>query len=469
MSEHPQQNQRGTIRRPPGIVALCFILWSSIVLADGGEPFATSSNNWEGLSEFVRLAQRRLGTGRVRLTADLDYAKLLPQDALVVLHPQTTPDADSVTAFLAAGGRMALLDDFGASGPFLQRFGIRRVPPPLNPSLRLRQDPDLALAEPVTQIVAGAERGRHPITARISHVVTNHPQALRHPDLTPVLEIRAESGKTATIAVTGIIAGKGRLLVIGDPSVFINLMLRYPGNRSLAEGMFDYLLDRKDVAFEMEAGASTTPDGEQVGPTGRLWIVSNRFSEHGQFGGEEDLWNDMQNRLEDATEGLRRMQEEGLPPWLALALAGLVALFALFTQLKDNLRLKDLLPPSFARPYLVAGQTGIAARAEVLASDRAPPALAMVEMDAALREAMAHRLGVDPHTAPERLVQDLEKAGLSPEEARSLCELMAEFRRIGESLTHGRPRRASPAQLKKVRRSSMDLMAAIARARGQQP
>ena len=44
----------------------------------------------------------------------------------------------------------------------------------------------------------------------------------------------------------------GRLLAMADPSAFINLMLRYPGNRNFARGVLKYLLE--DDSWGRRAG-----------------------------------------------------------------------------------------------------------------------------------------------------------------------------------------------------------------------
>ena len=45
--------------------------------------------------------------------------------------------------------------------------------------------------------------------------------------------------------MTGIIAKSGRLFAMGDPSVVINEMLRYPGNRAFASGLLKYLVGER--------------------------------------------------------------------------------------------------------------------------------------------------------------------------------------------------------------------------------
>src|SRR5690606_38042382 len=117
----------------------------------------------------------------------------------------------------AAGGRLALLDDYGLGDRLLARYQIHRVQAPLRPELALRGKPHLAIAIPAVQTVAGQEQNRHPIVANVERLVTNHPTALTNPKLTPVLTIPAIGEPDATLAVTGVIAGRGRLFAMGDP------------------------------------------------------------------------------------------------------------------------------------------------------------------------------------------------------------------------------------------------------------
>ena len=227
--------------------------------------FDLNDTTWEGGSELFELAKKKLGRDRLEIAATLDYSKLSPKDGVVILHPEVPLDYAELSAFLRAGGRLALLDDHGSGDKFLARFQIYRVRAPSTPAKMLRDNPNLAIAEPAVQIVAGQEQNRHPITQNVDSVVTNHPTALTHPNLTPVLTIAARGEPDATLAVTGIIVNRGRLFAMGDPSAFINLMLRYPGNRKFAEGLLTYLVE---------------PDswGERGG---KLYFVTNHFSAEG--------------------------------------------------------------------------------------------------------------------------------------------------------------------------------------------
>src|SRR5262249_51836678 len=154
----------------------------------------------------------------------LDLRQLRREDGVVLVHPERVIDADELMAYMRAGGRLVLLDDYGTGDALLARFGIRRVPLPSRPAEMLRGNPALAIAEPASV---------HPAVRHASRVVVNHGTGLAHPALSPVLVVRGESEPDVLFAVAGAV-GQGRLLAVGDASVAINGMMRYPGNRALA-------------------------------------------------------------------------------------------------------------------------------------------------------------------------------------------------------------------------------------------
>jgi hypothetical protein len=195
-------------------------------------PFDLTGADWEGCSELVRIARAELGTTRIIATTSIDFKELKPEDGLLLLYPEKSLDVDELSKFMRAGGRVVLLDDFGRGESLLRHFGMERVPVPKKPVESLRHNPQLALAEPASA---------HPVVADVNRVVTNHATGLSHPDLSPVLKIRGANEGDVFIAVAGAVGEKppapqSRLLVVGDPSIVLNSMLRYAGKNSFARG-----------------------------------------------------------------------------------------------------------------------------------------------------------------------------------------------------------------------------------------
>ena len=56
-----------------------------------------------------------------------DWNEVGPADGVHVLHPLQSMDAEETTAFMKAGGRLAIVDDYGRGEDTLRRFHIERT------------------------------------------------------------------------------------------------------------------------------------------------------------------------------------------------------------------------------------------------------------------------------------------------------------------------------------------------------
>jgi len=400
-----------------GISVAAALFFGGHLRAAAAKGFDVSDTSWEGTSELYSLAQQELGKGRVEVLAMVDYEHLQKEDGLLVLHPEHGLDYNELSAFLRAGGRMAVLDDRGEAASFLARFQIHRVEAPRHPAQMLRDNPDLAIAVPAVEQVAGQEQNRHPVVASVDRVVTNHPTALVHPNLTQVLKIPATGEPDATLAVTGIIAKSGRLFAMGDPSTVINEMLRYPGNRAFAAGLLKYLV-------ENDAGVSRA---------GKLYIVANDFGQRGHFGGTRGVLGELSN-LSDTLSGFgAELEKNGLPGNLALALAVIASGGALAWAVSYSARLYRRSVPRYAHAPLLVAQGGLAGRAAVLSAPTTDPALVLLELRAALSEALAQRLGLPRLAAAEQIIAELAKKPLFA--AARVGDIADLFKALGQAQT----------------------------------
>jgi len=353
--------------------------------------FEVADTGWEGASELLALAREKLGPGRVEPVARLDYSALTPKDGVLLLHPEAELDADQLSAFLAAGGRVAVLDDFGAGAAVLARYRVHRIQAPLRPTETLRDNPNLAVAVPAVQSVAGQEQNRHPIVARVDRLVTNHPTAFTHPSLTPVLTIPAVGEPDAALAVTGIIAGRGRLFAMGDPSAVMNLMLRYPGNRAFAAGLVDYLVENDSWGTR----------------GGKLYILANRFSQGGRFARTQGVTGQLGELADSVKEALASFHDDGLPRGLVLGAAAVAGLAALGWALLYAVRAYRRLDPRYALETPALMQGGVPGRAAVLAAPTTDRALMIAELDSLFSEELAQRAGLPVGAAPEQALAAL--------------------------------------------------------------
>jgi len=399
-----------------------------------GAAFDVADTTWEGCSELYGIAVSELGESRVKAVAVLDWSEIGPSDGVLVLHPLQSMDPEETTAFMKAGGRLAIVDDYGRGDETLRRFHIERTSLPTRPVAALRNNPQLAIAEPVLDNEKGQLAGPHPVVAQVQQFVTNHATGLRHPNLSPVLEVRAIGEPAAIVAVAGQV-GKGRLFALSDPSGLMNQMLRYPGNRSFAQGLCRYLVDSDGV--------------ERM--NGRLFIVSNRFSEEGSFGGQTTLRKDFEGQLRSIADAIAEARQSGMPGWVHLIFAVLATLGAGAWVARAAGRPYKSPTPRYARRTPLVAQGGVAGRFALLAAPTSPPSLVLLELKSALAEALAHKLGTPVDQGNDALLAAAARAGGLDEQRRSaLKEVLTVMQKAEASVVAGRPAHVPRAALRRA-------------------
>jgi hypothetical protein len=415
------------------VLAALALLLASLATTDArADHFEVADSGWQGGSELYDIARAELGASRVRAVGVLDWSELTPDDGVLALHPVRPLDADDSAAFMKAGGRLAvLLDEDGAGEDTLARFHIYRVPPPSRPEFALRNRAVFAIAEPVTDVVGGHSSGPHPVVAHVQQLVTNRPTCLRHPSLSPVLRIRSVGEPDAILAVAGQV-GRGRLFAMGDASATINLMLRYPGNRAFVSGLVRYLVD-DDGAMRRQ---------------GKLYIVTNRFSEEGSFGGQSTPLKDFETSLRSLQSTFAEWRRDGFPAWAHWAMSAAAALALVYWVARASGRPYQSPVPRYARPTPLIAQGGVAGRFAVLAAPTSPRSLALLELKSALYEAIQVRLALPGEPSPEALGKIVTKAAALDGDAQAaLNGVLATMREVEAAVVAGRPASVSRQDL----------------------
>jgi hypothetical protein len=410
--------------------------------------FDPTGPQWDGCGDLVRLARSELGAARVLTPARLDWGELRADDALLVLHPERTLGAASLGSFLAAGGRLALLDDYGAGDRVLARWGIEREAAPARPARSLRHNPALAIARPAEDPDAASGAVVHPVVAEVEQLVTNHATTLRHPKLAPVLVIPTETEGDAVLAVAGVV-GQGRVFAMGDPSAVTNQMLRYPGNRAFASGLVRYLVD--------------DPAGRAGG---RLFVLAGDFDEAGSFAGA-GLRGEAERFAEPFVALVANIRRDGLPGPLAVGLAALAAMGVAAWITSVAGRTYRAPRPGFVRGAALASQAGAGARAAVLGAEGTDPALAWLDLARAMEEELALRLGL-PEGAPRASVVAAAGSVLDGAELSALKEVVTEMARVEADVVSGRSTPMSDRHLEETLARVERVVAAarVAAARG---
>lgn len=183
------------------------------------------NRGWNGCSELVRAAaEADVELHPVRV---LDWDQVQRGQALLVLYPTESLGVADVSAFVESGGRVAWFDDFGASRALLDWLQFRRVPGVQGAA----HDPSMR------ELLVALPRAQHPLTEGVDALVTNIPVAYVHPRLSPLFDF-GDPGQG--LVLVGQV-GRGKLIVGGDPSLFINTMQQFPGNRRFARNLLEFL------------------------------------------------------------------------------------------------------------------------------------------------------------------------------------------------------------------------------------
>lgn len=292
-----------------GAVAAALI-WAAVTSAapsltsapgDAAADYDATSASWNGLATFLKLAR---GDGfRAEAASEVDWDDLGPGDVLVILYPTASIDPTNVRSFVANGGKLIVGDDFGTASGIATRFGFLR-----DDALGVRADfyDDLPFA-PIARPLAP----NHPLARDVAELVTNHPSVF--------------SGVQASDAVFGfggdevVVVARDNLVLLSDPSVLINGMLRFPGNVQFALNLLRYF----------------SPEGES---RGRIVVMSGDVEMTGAP--TRDLRDDaLGGALSGSARGLNNFFEE-LNDWylnadasrvlgvVVVAVIGLLALAA---------------------------------------------------------------------------------------------------------------------------------------------
>jgi hypothetical protein len=288
-------------------LALAAAVSASVRASADESDYRADNTAWNGLSDLYALARDQGITPETR--ALLDWDQLGPGDGVLVLYPRVRLDPARLEQFVRLGGHALVADDFGAAGKLFAAFGISRAQPPKARVAEGRDSLPIALGE------------NHPLARGVSEVVANHATALSGAGQ-PVASFQPGAALALELPL-----GRGSLVLCGDPSIFINNMLAFPGNHTFAQNLL----------------------GTLARPGGRLVVVSQEFAEqgtpraHANHAREAGSLHDFNDFLHDLASWV---PEDAALRTLALA-ATLAALALLLLGWRGGGRTR----PSFACPH----------------------------------------------------------------------------------------------------------------------
>jgi hypothetical protein len=365
-------------------LGICLAL-PGVVQADADD-YVVGNSGWNGLSELLVIA-RDAGID-VRALPRIDLHSISPRDGVLIVYPSQPPPRPDLSAFMLEGGRLAIADDFGAGGPLLLAFGVHRSAPPPSPrQLRLRGNRNVLIARP------GA---RHPLSANVLALVTNHPQALHHDELEAIFSL---GGPDSAVVLSGAV-GKGRLLAISDPSTLINNMLELSGNRIFARNLVRYLAQ-----------------------SGRLWIATPTTELAGHYGSVT-----ASDPLAGMRSGLRLLSQARLPDAAVrvttAVIAGLLLLGAATTLPRHS---------SYARAVsMPAAETlgGFAGRVRFFIREHRNLLVPLLAYKLELERGLQEGLALGGQATLAELAQTMLQAGIDPHLVELARALIVELREL---------------------------------------
>ena len=203
-----------------GLLVFVLLGWS----APAGADFAPQGDAWHGLGQWV--TSHGAEGIELQLPELLDWSRLAPSEPVLLVYPRSAVDLTQLRAFLGRGGRALVADEPGQASALIDAFALRPVPAPSSATAGYLGNGALPSARPL---------GDHPLGSQIEALVTNHPGALAGAGR-PVLGF---SGTEIALARL-LQVGDGQLLVLADPSVLINNMQGFPGNRRLGRNLLEW-------------------------------------------------------------------------------------------------------------------------------------------------------------------------------------------------------------------------------------
>lgn len=248
------------------LVALAVVTVAGLVFAASTSSAAFGSYNaaWDGASELRDEAQA-VGTESEIVRNTSRYTSVTPNGTLaVVLSPQngySPAETDRLRRFVRNGGTLLVAEDFGrhsndllaslgaqarVGGQLLrdERYNYRSpaLPVARNVSARnmsarnvsARNASNSTLTQGVDALTLNRGTPVQPNGATV--LVSTSPYAYVDADGDAELDSNETVGTRPVATVESV--GDGRVIVVGDPSAFINVMLDRPGNRAFVRSVF---------------------------------------------------------------------------------------------------------------------------------------------------------------------------------------------------------------------------------------
>jgi hypothetical protein len=209
-----------------------------------GVDYDHRNSEWNGLAELYRIlvAGRRV----VYIDEPVDLARLPVTSPVALIYPTTELPIEELVQLVRAGGRLLVADDFGTGAPLMGALGVRVHPGRM---------PHLSFYRANRQLPSFAPSGDHPLLSGVERVIANHPTPLSSSGAAVITYDDPHFGLLYDVRL-----GRGRAIVLGDPSLMVNFMLDVADNRTLVLNLFDSLCaDLEQQPCRIHVATGSTP------------------------------------------------------------------------------------------------------------------------------------------------------------------------------------------------------------------
>ncbi|MBO8183031.1 MAG: DUF4350 domain-containing protein [Archaeoglobus sp.] len=217
------------------VLILNLILPTAIPVIKTSAEFSIFNTKWNGCSEFAKLIAEK--GGLIPVMYPLNTIKLdKTEGTLVVVGPDidfSSLEVEEVKKFLEYGGTLFISDDFGTANTLLEKLGI-----------------DVKFSDKPLKDVFYSKKSEFPVVVRITdpklavgvkNITLNIPSTITAVDGEVFSsKVSIVGGKMGSYPIlTEIKYGKGRIVLLSDPSILINEMM--VKNRKFVENLVNYL------------------------------------------------------------------------------------------------------------------------------------------------------------------------------------------------------------------------------------
>ena len=250
------------------------IALAAIVLLALGTVAATSSTSfgpynpsWDGTSEFRGDAADEPGV-ESHLLRDTEQYEDLPANETVAFvvapdEPYEGEDADRLREFVAEGGTLVVLANFGDAGNDL----LADVGAEARAHGQLLRDERHHFRGPTMPVATNVEN--HTLTTGVDRLTLNYATAVEPGNATVLVgtsdfaylgpaedDLDEQDNLRSYPVATVENVSEGRVVVVGDPSIAINAMYDEPDNAAFVRGLY---ADAEHVVFDRSHGSPVPP------------------------------------------------------------------------------------------------------------------------------------------------------------------------------------------------------------------